>query len=144
MDGLLPCAPIAYSIGAAVPMDGCSSRVARKDAAITAHPLSTHLRAAAQGAPNAVALIALAEEVDAPSPSAAQALQWFDTTVRLVSGRYEPCAPVRRRLRHLSPVEDPAQTIARLAAEELTTRAVLRDGPSPARRRDRPFPRSRG
>jgi hypothetical protein len=64
--------------------------------------------------------------------------------VRLVSGRYEPCAPVRRRLRHLTPVEDPAQTIARLAAEELTTRAVRHEASSSARRPDRPFPRSRG
>jgi hypothetical protein len=123
-------------------------RAARKDAAIHAHPLSALLRAAAQGAANAVALIALAEEVDAPSPPAAEALLWFDRTVHLApDGRYVPCAPVRRRLRHLTLAHDPAQIIARLAAEELTTRAALheRGGPAPAPRSRTPFPpRRRG
>jgi hypothetical protein len=117
-------------------MGGCPPRAARKDAAITAHhPLSAHLRAVALDAPNADALIALADEVDEPSPAAAEALGWFDSTVRLVGGRYEPCARVRRRLRHLSAEADPAKTIARFAAEELTNRAALHD-----RTRLRPAP----
>lgn len=103
------------------------------------------MRAAATGAANAAALLALAEEVDAPSPPVADALRWFDTVVRLSpDGRYVPCAPVRRRLRHLSAAQEPAQTVARLAAEELTTRAVRHEGGVPAPRPHSSFPRRRG
>ena len=127
-------------------MDRGTFRLPRKDAVIDAHPLSALLRSAARGAhnANAIALTALADVVDAPSPMAAEALCWFDTTVHLVDGRYEPCAPVRRRLRGLTSAEDPAQTIARLAAEELTTRAVVRERSCSSPRSGAPFPRYRG
>ncbi|MCW3007461.1 MAG: hypothetical protein JWP17_2087 [Solirubrobacterales bacterium] len=115
-------------------------RRAQRSAAINAHPLSHFLRAAAPGAPNAATLLALADAVDAAdtvdaAPGAAgEALRWFDATVRLVGGRYEPCAPVRRRLRNLTAADDAAQTIARLAAEELATRAVIRESRGANRR----------
>jgi hypothetical protein len=121
---------------------------ARKDAAITDHPLSALLHALARSAPNAVVLIALAEEVDAPTPPVAEALRWFDTVVHVTDGRYEPCAAVRRRLRGLTADDDPAQTIARFAAAELTTRASQRERRTAlggrAARADRSLPRRRG